>query len=169
MKILTAIIASAFAFGLANAQTSVPPTGREGTHAADSETSGENAAEKRKVEDHIKDLRDELKITDAEEPLWSGVADVMRENARDLDRVIDKREASLQTANAVENLDSYAQVVQAHAAAVKRLAGAFSQLYSQMSDSQKKIADVVFSHRHDANGEKLSYNSGAAPASSTKE
>jgi hypothetical protein len=50
-------------------------------------------------------------------------------------------------------LNAYADIAQAHANGVKKLAGAFSGLYSVMSDDQKKQADEVFSHRghdHDA-------------------
>jgi hypothetical protein len=74
------------------------------------------------------------------------LAETMRENAIDLDRAIDKREANVASATAIDDLNAYADVAQAHANGVKKLASAFSQLYSVMSDDQKKEADEVFSH-----------------------
>jgi hypothetical protein len=71
----------------------------------------------------------------------------MRENAKDLDLAIDKRDAAVASATAIDNLNSYADIAQAHANGVKKLASAFSGLYSVMSDDQKKEADEVFSHR----------------------
>jgi hypothetical protein len=76
----------------------------------------------------------------------------MRENATDLDRAIDKRDAAVASATAIDSLSSYADIIQAHANGVKKLESAFSGLYSAMSDDQKKIADEVFSHRgHEGN------------------
>ena len=154
MKIFIAIIGSIFVLGVADAQmtqtTNAASNGSGRYRAAASPRSDDEATEARKVEAHINELHNELKITTAEEPQWSSVAKTMRENAEDIDRVIDKREAAIRTATAVENLNSYADVVQAHAAAVKRLADTFSALYSEMSDSQKKMADEIFSHRRHA-------------------
>ena len=112
-----------------------------------------NADAKRdaEVEKHIKDLRGKLKITPAEESQWNVVAETMRENAQDLDRAIDRRDASIGSATAINNLNSYADIAQVHANNVKKLASAFSGLYSAMSEDQRKEADEVFSHRgHDA-------------------
>ena len=64
----------------------------------------EEASEARKVEDHISQLRDELAITTAEEPQWDRVAKTMRENAEEIDQATDKRDATINTATAVENL-----------------------------------------------------------------
>jgi hypothetical protein len=149
MKIVVAIIACAVVLGVAEARAAdAPPSA---SPAAASSKAGEEATEKRKVEDHIGQLRRELEITTSEDPQWERVAQTMRENAQDIDRVIDKRDAAIRTGTAIESLNSYADVVQAHAAAVKKLADAFAALYAEMSESQKKIADEVFSHRHHAN------------------
>jgi hypothetical protein len=149
MKILVAMLGSVFAIGAAEAQTPhESPDGPADAHVAAPHGTRNETSEDRKVEEHINKLRQELKITADEEADWDNVAKTMRENAKDLDRVIDKREAGLGTATAVEDLNSYADVAQAHAAAVKRLADTFSSLYAEMSDTQKKTADHIFSHRH---------------------
>ncbi len=150
MKVLITIIVSVFAFSVAGAQTaSGALTGPEATPAA-SKNHDEETSEARNVEDHISQLRNELKITAAEEPQWDSVAKTMRENAEEIDQAIDKRDTTINTATAVENLNSYADVVQTHAAAVKKLAHSFSALYAEMSDSQKRMADEIFAHRHHA-------------------
>ena len=133
MKVIVAMLVSTVVFGAALAQT-----------AADAKR---DAA----VEQRIMELHAQLKITPNEEAQWAQVAVTMRENARELDQVIDKRDATVTSASATDNLYSYADIAQAHANGVRKLAGAFSGLYAVMSDPQKKLADVVFNHRdHEA-------------------
>ena len=101
-------------------------------------------------EEHIKSLHSKLQITAAEEPLWDTVAKTMRENVTQIDQVIDKREAAIGKATAVDDLNAYAEVAQAHADSVKKMATAFAPLYAAMSDPQKVLADKVFTqHGHD--------------------
>ncbi len=150
MKVLITIIVSVFAFSVASAQTASGTLSAPEAAPAASKNHDEEASETRKIEDHIRQLRNELKITAAEEPQWDSVAKTMRENAEEIDQAIDKRDATINTATAVENLNSYADVVQTHAAAVKKLADSFSALYAEMSESQKRMADEIFAHRHHA-------------------
>jgi hypothetical protein len=105
------------------------------------------------VESHIKDLHAQLHITAAEEPQWAAVAKAMRHSATETDKATDKREALVNSANAIDNLNAYGDIAQAHADGVKRLAAAFAPLYASMSDDQKKEADAVFAH-HAHEGEK---------------
>jgi protein CpxP len=148
MKMIVAAIASTFAFGAALAQapdsaaTSNPPANATTAAMASADAKRDAAVEK-----HIKELHATLKITPAEEPQWNEVAQTMRENAKELDRAIDKRDANVANATAIDDLNAYADITQAHANGVKKLAGAFSGLYSAMSEDQKKEANEVFSHR----------------------
>jgi len=144
MKAIVAVLVSTFVFGGAFAQT---PDRSGSPHASGSAMANPDAKRNGAVEKHIKDLHATLKITPAEESQWNEVAETMRENAIDLDRAIDKREANVASATAIDDLNAYADVAQAHANGVKKLASAFSRLYSAMSDDQKKAADEAFSHR----------------------
>src|SRR3984893_13583827 len=148
MKVIAAVLVSTFIFGGAVAQT---PDKSGSPHAsADSSSSAmANSDAKRDgaVEKHIKELHVTLKITPAEESQWNEVAETMRANAKALDRAIDKRDANVASATAIDDLNAYADIAQAHANSVKKLASAFSRLYSVMSDDKKKEADEVFSHR----------------------
>jgi periplasmic protein CpxP/Spy len=149
MKVIAAVLVSTFAFGAALAQTSDQPANpHPAANATRSEMAKSDAKRDGAVEQHIMDLRGQLKITPAEESQWKEVAETMRENAKDLDRVIDKRDATIASATAIDNLNSYSEIAQVHANGVKKLASAFSELYGVMSDAQKKQADILFSH-HD--------------------
>jgi len=98
-------------------------------------------------EKHIKDLHAKLQITAAEETLWGTVADTMRANTKAVDMVVDKREAAVSSATAIDDLNAYAEIAQSHADSVKKLSVAFAPLYAAMPDAQKKVADAVFTQR----------------------
>jgi len=100
-----------------------------------------------RVEARIKSLHQQLGITAAQEPQWQAVAGVMRDNAKTIGALIEQRQANVKTMTAIDDLNAYAAIADAHAANVKKLIPAFSALYATMSDAQKKNADAVFSHR----------------------
>jgi periplasmic protein CpxP/Spy len=149
MKVTAAVLVSTFVIGAAVAQT---PDQSASPHAlanaAPSTMAKSDAKRDNAVEQHITALHAQLKITAAEESQWKEVADTMRENAKELDRAIDSRDATIASATAIDNLNSYANIAQAHADGVKKLASSFAGLYSAMSDDQKREADEVFSHRN---------------------
>ena len=103
-----------------------------------------------RVEARIKSLHAQLKITPDEEPLWSNVAQVMRENARAIDHLAQQRSAKRGSMGALDNLRSYEEIADAHADEMKKLVPVFQALYDKMPDAQKKIADAVFSQRQRA-------------------
>jgi protein CpxP len=149
MKAIIAVLASTVAFGAAYAQTPDPSaTPQSSAHASRLAMANSDAKRDAAVEKRITQLHAQLNITADEEPLWNEVAATMRENALELDRAIDKRTANATSATAIDDLNAYADIAQAHADGVKKLAGAFSGLYTVMSDDQKKEADMVFSHRN---------------------
>ncbi|MEM5400200.1 Spy/CpxP family protein refolding chaperone [Paraburkholderia unamae] len=96
------------------------------------------------VDDRVKELHAELKITPAEEDQWAKVADVMRNNAKTVDDLIQQRHDNAQQQTAVENLQSWNEIAQANAEGSKAMLDAFSALYATMPDSQKKLADAAF-------------------------
>ena len=96
------------------------------------------------VEVRISSLHAKLKITGAQEEQWNKVAQVMRENAATMEPLIKARKAKEGSMNAVDNLTSYSEIQDAHAAGLKNFIAAFEPLYASMSDDQKKIADQVF-------------------------
>jgi hypothetical protein len=134
------------AAGLAQAQAqsdaATPPA--TAPSAAASRTALGNGAEEQRVEEHIKKLRAELQITAAEEPQWQQFVNVMRENAKDMDQMFSKRAAQYSTMNALQNMQSYAEISEAHARHVQKLVPAFETLYDAMPAPQKQLTDEVF-------------------------
>jgi hypothetical protein len=100
-----------------------------------------------RVEARIKSLHDQLKITAAQEPQWTAVAEVMRDNAATMSGLVRDREKQEATLTAIDDLKSYQAVAEAHAADVQKLIPPFQTLYAEMSDAQKKNADTVFHHQ----------------------
>ena len=102
------------------------------------------------VEARIKTLHSSLQITAAQETLWNNFAQVMRDNAK---AMADRRQEAAQNAqsrSAVDELKSYAAVIDAHADELRKLIPTFQALYDSMSDAQKKTADGVFRSRMNA-------------------
>jgi protein CpxP len=109
-----------------------------------------------RVESHIKELHAQLRVTAAEEPQWDQFAQVMRDNARDMDQAFTQRARQYPTMNAVQNMQSYEQIAEAHAQHLQKLVPAFDNLYNAMPEQQKKLTDQVFranaaQSRHGAN------------------
>jgi periplasmic protein CpxP/Spy len=118
----------------AHAQTKATPAA-----ANPAESKGEN------VEQRITQLHSELKITPEEESKWNSVAQAMRDNAANMDKLVaEKRRQGPQGMTAVDDLKTYQEFAQAHVDGLKNLTSAFSSLYDSMSDPQKKNADQVF-------------------------
>jgi periplasmic protein CpxP/Spy len=148
MKTITAALTTAFLMTAAQAQapsslTAMAPSSGASTAAMTKADAKRDMA----VEGHIKDVHAQLQITPAEETQWAAVAQTMRDNASEIDQAIDKRKALVTSGSAVDNLNAYGDVAQAHADGVKKLAAAFAPLYASMSDDQKKAADALFAHR----------------------
>jgi protein CpxP len=97
------------------------------------------------VDEWIAYLQDQLHITPAETAQWNAVAQVMRDNAESVHRLVEERNQNQKAMNAVDDLRSYEQLTEAQVDGIKRLLPAFETLYADMSDDQKKNADIVFS------------------------
>jgi len=97
------------------------------------------------VDEWIAYLQEHLHITPAEAAQWDAVAQLMRDNAESVHRLVQERNQNQKAMDAVDDLRSYEQLTQAQADGIKRLLPAFETLYGGMSDDQKKNADIVFS------------------------
>jgi hypothetical protein len=97
------------------------------------------------VDQRIATLHAQLKITPAEETDWQAVAQTMRDNVAAMQKLASEK-ASQPSMTAVEDLQTYQQLAQAHVDGLTKLVASFSTLYNEMSDPQKKLADQVFQH-----------------------
>jgi len=107
-----------------------------------------------RAEHRVSDMHSKLKITPPQEAQWAKVADIMRENAKAMDTLTQARADHAKTMTAVDDLVSYGEIADAHAAGIKKLTPAFATLYASMSDAQKKDADKLFSRGDEKGGEK---------------
>jgi periplasmic protein CpxP/Spy len=101
--------------------------------------------DQKNVEQRITQLHAELKIAPEQESKWNSVAQAMRDNAANMEKLVaEKRQQGPQNMTAVDDLKTYQEFAQAHVDGLKNLTSAFSSLYDSMSDQQKKNADEVF-------------------------
>ncbi len=98
------------------------------------------------VEERIKTLHAKLMVTPEQEAQWSDVAQAMRDSEANVSSLIQERHKNAGSMNAVDDLESYQTIAQAHADGLKQVNAAFKNLYATMSDAQKKNADTVFDH-----------------------
>jgi protein CpxP len=99
------------------------------------------------VEQRIKTLHQQLRITPEQETAWNTVAQTMRDNAKRLDDLQMQHATDAKTATAPDMIDSYAKTVDTHAEAVHSFRDSFRPLYDSMTADQKKTADGVFRDR----------------------
>ena len=135
------------------AQSAQPATPPAAASPMTSQPAAGNTAEQL-VEAHIAQMHAQLRITPAEQPQWDQFAAVMRDNARDMDQVFMQRSQQYPTMNALQNMQSYEQVAEAHAQHVQKLVPAFENLYNAMPEQQKKLTDQVFSANAQSHAQK---------------
>src|SRR5665647_1020688 len=93
-----------------------------------------------RVELRIKDMHAKLKITSAQEEQWAKVAQAMLDDAKTMDALTQIRVDHAKDMTAVDDLKSYGEIADAHANGIKKLTPVFADLYTIMSDVQKKEA-----------------------------
>lgn len=97
-----------------------------------------------RIEQRVAALHKRLRITDVQEPAFNRFVQAMRDNARAMEEAFQRRAVDFDSMNAVDNLKSYAALVQAQAQQAQRLATSFEALYAEFSPEQKETADQVF-------------------------
>jgi LTXXQ motif family protein len=91
----------------------------------------------------IKYLHDRLRITAEQELLWDAVAQAIRDNAQGLTPLLKERLGAATNGSAPDVLRSYETLGDTQLNSLKKIIAAFDSLYTDLSDSQKKIADAV--------------------------
>lgn len=101
----------------------------------------------RHIEGRIAYLKTELKITDAQQPLFDAVANVMRDNATAMREAFrGMRGDRNQPATALARLETRAKFAQLRAEGEAKMLAAFRPLYQAMSPDQQKAADEMLGH-----------------------
>ena len=92
------------------------------------------------VEGQIAELRQQLKITPAQETQFNAVAEVLRTNARELE-TLEQQNTPTGKSTAVDDLRAFQRFTELQAEGLKRLVPAFQALYDSLSEQQKQVAD----------------------------
>ena len=95
------------------------------------------------VEGRLAFLKTELKITDAQLPLWNAVADAIRANAKSMGAIAEGMMGSTQAASLPDKLAAREKMLTARLDALRKLWAAVEPLYAALSDEQKKTADEL--------------------------
>jgi hypothetical protein len=91
------------------------------------------------VEGRLAFLKTELKITDAQLPLWNAVADAIRANTKTMGGMM----GGSQPATLPDKLALREKMMAAHLEALRKFKAAADPLYAALSDEQKKTADEL--------------------------
>jgi hypothetical protein len=92
-----------------------------------------------RTEGRIAFLKTELKITDAQLPLWNAVADVIRANAKTGTGMMD----NMGQGSLTERLAAREKHLAAQAEALRKYKSTVDPLYAALNDEQKKTADEL--------------------------
>jgi hypothetical protein len=95
------------------------------------------------VEGRLPFLKTELKITDAQLPLWNAVADAIRANAKSMGEMMRGAMGAHQTATLPDRLAMREKMITGHLEALRKFKTALDPLYAALSDEQKKTADEI--------------------------
>ena len=96
------------------------------------------------VEGRIAFLKTELKITDAQQPLWNAVGDAMRASAKEMAAMMPMMQSMMQPSGTLpEKLAGREKAMTAHLEALRKLKSAIDPLYAALNDEQKKTADQL--------------------------
>jgi hypothetical protein len=96
------------------------------------------------VEGRLAFLKAELKITDAQLPLWNTFAEAVRDNAKAMGEMMQGgMMGASQSAKLPDKLATREKMMTAHLEALRKLTTAVDPLYAALSDEQKKTADEI--------------------------
>lgn len=96
------------------------------------------------VEGRLAFLKTELKITDAQTPMWNAFAQAVRDNAKAMEAMMQGGMMGMsQSAKLPDKLEMREKMMATHLDALRKLKTAVDPLYAAFSDEQKKTADEI--------------------------
>jgi hypothetical protein len=96
------------------------------------------------VEGRIAFVKAELKITDAQAPLWDKLADTVRLVAESVKGLHQQTMQGQSRPSTAAHLERYEHMLSVRLAGVSAVRAAFDPLYASLSDEQQKTADELF-------------------------
>ena len=97
-----------------------------------------------RIEGRIAFMKTELKITDAQNPAWTGYAEILRVEAKAMAARRGAMMAGAEPASASDRADQRVKRMADQLEAAKASAGALRSLYAVLDEAQKKTADELF-------------------------
>jgi hypothetical protein len=101
------------------------------------------------IEGRIAFLQTELKITDAQQPLWNAYADAMRKATHSQKEMMEKMQLGMMSSNSavpddlLQQIDRYEQMLSARLDQLRQTKAALAPLYDALDDAQKRTADEL--------------------------
>ncbi|HSU06949.1 MAG TPA: Spy/CpxP family protein refolding chaperone [Acetobacteraceae bacterium] len=92
----------------------------------------------------LSQLYDNLRITPNQQPAWNRFAQSSLQNASALEQLYRQRRDSMQSMDAVQNLNAFARIQTQQAQDLQRLVPEFQALYTVLSPQQRQTADQMF-------------------------
>ena len=96
------------------------------------------------IEAHLAFIKTALKLTDAQLPIWNGVADALREQAKRRDAQITARHSGMPPADLPAALQDRQRLAVEEAEDLSKLLIALKPFYAMLSTEQKETADHLF-------------------------
>ena len=97
-----------------------------------------------RIEGRLAFLRTELKITDAQMPQWNKLTEAVRASGKNMnERMQARMSGQEQAATLPERLERREQLMTARLEEVKQVKGALNELYSSLTEEQKKEANTL--------------------------
>jgi len=98
------------------------------------------------IEERINMLHEAFGITKEQDPAWSAVAQVMKENDAKIMAAIKERRKQAGNMSAVDSLKTIEALTEDHLEGMRKMIPVFQALYNEMSPAQKQVADKTFGH-----------------------
>jgi len=101
------------------------------------------------IEGRIAFLQTELKITDAQQPLWKTYADVMHKASHSQKEMMEKMQMGMMSNQSpmpndlLQQIDRHEQMMSARLDRLRRMKAALAPLYNAFDDAQKRTADEL--------------------------
>lgn len=144
----SALIAAAMALPAAAQPASAPPAAAPAQAQPAPGVSATGAAHatptQQREQQRLTQLHQHLRITSAEQGAWDQFAEASMQNATRLDTAFRARAEEVPTMNAVQNMQTYADLDMQRAQDMQQLVPAFQKLYAALSPAQQKTADELF-------------------------
>lgn len=149
--LLTTLVSASTALGSVSALAQDAPTTAQAAPAQKSQRQARMPSER--VEARLTELKNALKITDAQQSQWNSFADTLRKQARAGDQRMKERMAQRQQGakpaplTAIQRLERRQAFLAAASARTGEVLAAAKPLYAALSPEQQKIADDLLAKR----------------------